>query len=191
MTDTDRFKIERGNSLFLLIDIQVQLFSVMDDKVRKTVENNTNLLIASMKVLNIPVVISEQYTKGLGVTVESIRCNLDDLYQPAEKVCFSCWDKQDIQERIRRFNARHIIIAGIETHVCVLQTTLDLLSSGYNVHVVSDAVCSRHKSDFKTGLRLLEQAGAVVTTTETVIFQLLKTAGTPEFKSISPLVRDR
>ena len=76
-------------------------------------------------------------------------------------------------------------------HVCVLQTTFDLLSQGYTVHVVSDAVCSRYKSDFKTGLRLLEQAGAVVTTTETVIFQLLKTAGTPQFKAISQLIRDR
>ncbi len=191
MTDIDRFKIDCGSSLFLLIDIQVQLFSVMDSEVQNMVEKNTNLLITSMKVLNIPIVVSEQYTKGLGVTLESIRRNLGDHYQPAEKVCFSCWDEQGIQERIVPFNAKTVIIAGIETHVCVLQTTFDLLSQGYNVHVVSDAVCSRHKSDFKMGLRLLGQAGAVVTTTETVIFQLLRTAGTPEFKSISPLVRDR
>ena len=191
MIDMDRFKIECGSSLFLLIDVQVQLFSVMDSEVRDAVEKNTNLLINSMKVLDIPIVVSEQYTKGLGVTIESIRQNLGDLYKPSEKVCFSCWDEQVIQERIRPFNARSIIIAGIETHVCVLQTTFDLLSHGYTVHVVSDAVCSRYKSDFKMGLRLLEQAGAVVTTTETVIFQLLKTAGTPQFKAISPLIRDR
>jgi nicotinamidase-related amidase len=191
MMDVRRFQLVPINSILLLVDTQAGLMAAMRQDVRENVEKNINLLVSSIELMNVPVLITEQYPKGLGLTIESIRQNLGDLYKPIEKMSFSCWDVPSFRKEIKRFNAKNVFIAGIEAHVCVLQTTIDLLSNGYNVHVVSDAVCSRFKLDWEMALSLLEQAGAVITTTEILVFQLLKRAGTAKFKSISPLFKNR
>jgi len=190
MPDIVKFQIKRDNSLLLLIDVQQGLMEVMKHDVRSEVERNVNLLVTSARVMNLPVVTTEQYPRGLGLTLESIRRNLDDLYRPVEKTTFSCCDEPAFQAAMRPFSGRSVLIAGAEAHICVLQTVVDLLANGYQVHLVADAVCSRHKFDWKTALKFCVQAGAVMTTTEIAIFQLIKEAGTPEFKALSPMIKN-
>lgn len=188
----NRFHInDRENLVCLLVDLQDGLIAAMQQDVRNKTEANINLIITSAKIMHIPIIITEQYPKGLGHTVKPVRENLGELYEPIEKMCFSCWDQPAFQEKVKLLTPKSVIITGIEAHICVLQTALDLLSHGYNVRVVSDAICSRYKSDWTAAVRLMEQAGAVITTTETLIFQLLKRAGTREFKLISPLFKQR
>lgn len=187
----DRFKLHRDRTICIIIDLQTQLMSAMEDRIRATIEKNNNLLIASLKILDIPSIVTEQYPRGLGPTCESVRQSLGDWYSPIEKVVFSCWQEPLFRERISPFQSDTVIITGIETHVCILQTALDLLKEGYHVHIPADATCSRYKPDWKSALGLLDSAGAVITSVETVIFQLLEKAGTPEFKAISPLIKDK
>lgn len=191
MKYNDRFKLQRDRTVCTIIDLQTQLLSAMEDRVRTTIEKNNNLLIASMKVFGIPVVVTEQYPRGLGQTCESVRQNLGDQYSPIEKVVFSCWREPLFREKVGPFQPETIIIAGIETHVCILQTALDLLEEGYHVHIPADATCSRYKQDWKRALDLLDSAGAVITSVEIIIFQLLERAGIPEFKVISPLIKEK
>jgi nicotinamidase-related amidase len=187
----EKFCIDPRDSLFLLIDFQTNLASAMQREVFEDVERNVGLLISACDVLNMPVLVTEQYKKGLGQTVERIRKKLGDRYKPFEKLEFSCWQNPDIREELKRFNKKYIIISGIEAHVCVLQSVLDLVAQGYYVHAVSDAACSRHKDDWRGGIAYMQSAGAVITTTEIVSFELLKRAGTPEFKALSPLFKNK
>jgi len=139
-------------------------------------------------MLTIPIVVTEQYPKGLGQTVEEIKSALP-VYQPVEKLAFNCCDEPAFLNEVKRLNRKTIILTGMEAHVCVLQTCIGLLHGGFNIHVVSDAVCSRTKGDWKTGIEFVRDAGAVITSTETVLFQLLKVAGTEEFKAISKRIK--
>lgn len=171
----------------IIIDAQNSMMKVMEPEVKQKTVNNIKLLIASAQKLNIPLIVTEQYPKGLGKTVIEIQQALEN-YQPIEKISFSCYGNEGFKSKLKQLNSvKGVILTGIETHVCVLQTALDLLAGGYKVYVVSDAACSRRKSDWETGLRLMEKAGAIITTTETLIFQLLIRADTEEFKSISKL----
>lgn len=187
----DRFRLHRDRTICIIIDLQTQLMSAMEEHVKTLIEKNNNLLISSFKTLDIPIIITEQYPRGLGITCESVRQSLDDRYNPIEKVVFSCWREPSFREKVKAFQPETVILTGIETHVCVLQTALDLLGEGYKVHIPADAVCSRFKSDWKSALDLLNSSGVVITSVETVVFQLLEKAGTPEFKAISPLIKER
>jgi len=187
----EKFKINTNNSVLLVIDAQKNLAKAMKKEVYETIEKNINLLISSCKTLQIPIIETEQYAKGLGQTVEAVRDNLGGYYKPIEKMSFSCWNEPSFQEIFKQVNKKHVVVAGIETHVCVLQTALDLVSNNYYVHVVSDAVCSRYKSDWKAALNYLNNCGSVITTTEIVVFQLLQKAGTAEFKAISTLFKNK
>jgi isochorismate hydrolase len=139
----------------------------------------------------VPVIVTEQYSKGLGNTVDPIKVVLKEHYKPIDKLSFSCWGDPTFQDAFKRLNKKYVMVAGIESHVCVLQSVIDLLAQGYYVHVVSDAVCSRYKTDWKKALKLMRDAGAVITTTEIAMFQLLQRAGIPEFKVISPLFKNK
>ena len=191
MADNERFRITREDSVYLLVDVQTQLFSVMGESDRRMVEKNSSILISGMNELSVPLVVTEQYTKGLGITIESLRTTLGETYRPVEKLAFSCWGEPVAREKLRQTGKKHVIISGIERHVCILQTVIDLLANGYNVSVVADAICSRYQSDREIALKMMEQMGAVVTTTEIVLFQMLGVAGSPEFKAISKLVKNR
>jgi len=180
-----KFKLEAANSVLLVIDLQEKLMKAMKDSER--VLNNTNLLLATAKQFGIPVIVTEQYPRGLGSTVSEIKDNLPE-HSYIEKVSFSsCIDS--FKNTIAALKRQTFIVVGTETHVCVFQTVRDLVEAGYDVQVVSDAVCSRFDLNYLNGLDLMKQAGAVVTNTETVVFDLLGCAGTPEFKAISPLVK--
>ena len=173
----------------LIIDVQDSLMRAMESKVREKVVNNIKLLIALSGRINFPLIYSEQYPKGLGRTIPELRGVLPENEQPVEKLFFSCCGEEAFNSRFRKLAVKTVILAGVETHICVLQTVLDLLSGGYTVHVASDAVCSRYRQDWEVGLRLMDKAGAVITTTETLVFELLAKAGTDDFKFMSNLLK--
>lgn len=183
----ERFILNKNDSVVIIIDIQERLAAVM--KERERVIANTLHLIEASRLLNIPVIITEQYPKGLGHTVKDIRDGLRDLYKPFEKITFSCCKDKNFIDSLNRIGRKKVILSGMETHVCVLQTCIDLLRHGYNAHIVKDAVCSRKEDNFITGIDFMRSAGAVITCTETVLFQLLERAGTEEFKAMSKRIK--
>lgn len=182
----EKFFLDKSDTALVIIDIQDRLAAVM--KVKDEVIKNCLHLIELSKMLNIPIIVTEQYPKGLGYTVAEIKEQLPS-YQPVEKLTFSCCEEPNFLNEIKKLNKRTIILTGMETHICVLQTCIGLLREGYHVHLVRDAVCSRSKENWKTGVEFMRDAGAVVTCTETVLFQLLKVAGTEEFKAISKRIK--
>ncbi len=186
MNNIDRYLISSEEAVLLIIDIQDRLAVVMEE--RGPVIKNTACLIELAGLYDIPVIITEQYPKGLGQTVKEIRDALPD-YCPVEKISFDCCGEDTFPGALGKEGKKKIVVAGMETHVCVLQTVLSLLKEGYAVHLVADAVCSRDRKNKKIALDLMANAGAVVTCTETVLFQVLKKAGTDEFRTISRMIR--
>jgi nicotinamidase-related amidase len=182
----EKFLLNKDDTALLIVDVQERLVSVMN--ARDIVTDNCLHLIELSKLLTIPVIVTEQYPKGLGQTVEKIR-NALPPYQRVEKLTFSCCDEPSFLDSIKRVNRKKLLLTGMETHICVLQTCIGLLQNGFNVHVVNDAVCSRKEDNRKTALEFMRDAGAVITCTETVLFQLLKIAGTEEFKAVSRRIK--
>jgi nicotinamidase-related amidase len=149
------------------------------------VAHASGVLIQAAREVGLPIVVTEQYPKGLGRTVDEVATHLPDEVQPVDKVCFSAAavDGFDLAGR------EQAIVCGVEAHVCVSHTALDLLAAGTEVHVVCDGVGSRAEANRELGLRKLERAGAVLTSVETVVFELVREAGTPEFKVLQGLVK--
>ncbi len=183
----DKFMLDRNQAVLVVIDVQDKLCRAMDEKVLERLTANVGILQEAARELGLPVVATEQYVKGLGETL----CVLKErLIEPAiEKMTFSCCGEEPFPERLRALGRRQVIVTGMETHVCVLQTVLQLLDAGFVVHVVRDAVMSRRKDNWFVGLEAMRDAGAVITSTEAALFQLLRVAGTEEFKKLSKLVR--
>lgn len=174
-----------STSRLLIVDVQEKLLKAI--KFRKQIISKCRLLQEAAEILSIPVSATEQYPKGLGRTESSLRESLTEI---PEKLRFSCASSLDwIADR--ESPRRQVVVAGIEAHVCVLQTAYDLLSQGFRVTIAADAVGSRKKFDWKMALRRLEGAGAVITSTEAVLFEWCETADRPEFKAISRLVTGR
>jgi nicotinamidase-related amidase len=155
---------------------------------RDRITNNIKKLILSFSILNLPIIITEQYPKGLGHLIPLLRETIGK-YGPIEKITFSCFGEDSFVDELKRLKAKSLIITGMETHICILQTALDALQQGYKVHLPEDAVCSQRKSDWQVGIEKMQRAGVIITSTETVIFELLERAGTPEFKAISKIIK--
>jgi nicotinamidase-related amidase len=170
----------------LLIDIQERLFPVMNGS--KNLLARARILLKGLKILNIPVLLSEQYPKGLGPTVPEL-LDLIEGVRPVEKISFSCCGEPGIREQLSSLDKKWIIICGIEAHVCVLQTVTDLIEMGLVPVVVADCIGSRNPDDKKVALKRMSDEGAVITTSESILFELTQTAGTPLFKQISRLVK--
>ena len=181
----NKFTLLKEESLLLIIDIQERLVPAM--KYGKQVIKNTNVLISAANEMNMPIVVTEQYPKGLGPTVPEINELLGDALKFEKTLFTACTD--EVVESIEANGKKKIIITGMETHVCVFQTARDLINLGYEVFIVSDAVSSRYKENYRNGLELMRDMGAVVTNTETVLFDLMKKAGTSEFKKLSKLIK--
>lgn len=183
----DKFILNRDNAVLVVIDVQEKLCRAMDEKVLERLVANTSILQEAAQELGIPVIATEQYVKGLGETLPPLKARLSD---PAiEKMTFSCCGESPFPDRLKALGRKQVIVTGMETHVCVLQTVLELLDAGYAVHVVRDAVMSRRKDNWFIGIEIAHDAGAVITSTEAALFQLLKIAGTDEFKKLSKLVK--
>ncbi len=182
----EKYFLNKDDTVIVIVDIQERLAAVMSE--RKKVVDNCLHLIEAAKLLRLPVILNEQYPKGLGHTVGEIINALPDI-DPIEKIAFSCCGQAAFFDRLSALGRKKIVLCGMETHVCVLQSCLDLIKAGYAVHVVSDAVCSRTKANFKTAIEFMRDAGSVITCTETVLFQLLERADTGEFRIISKLIK--
>ncbi len=187
-TVRERFFLSASESLLVVIDVQERLCQAMDAQVLQQLSANTGVLLEAAGELQIPVAVTEQYVKGLGPTIPVLSEKLGAVPRH-EKMAFSCCGCNEFVEQVRASGRRQIVITGMETHVCVLQTVLELLDAGYHVQVVRDAVMSRAKQNWNTALEEMRQAGAVITCTESVLFQWLRVAGTESFKKLSKLVK--
>jgi len=174
--------------VIVVTDVQERLFGAMDAERRDEMVRNLKILLATARRLGAPIIVTEQYPKGLGRTLPELRVLLDDA-APLEKTVFSACGAAGFASRLRELDAGPVILTGIEAHVCVLLTALDLLAGGTSVAIVADAVCSRRVANMDLGLAQARQAGAIVTSTETVVFQLLGSADTEAFREISKLLR--
>lgn len=174
--------LNKERSGFLLVDVQEKLtpYVLNSDALIERCEWLSRLA----KELSVPLVVSEQYPRGLGHTVEPLR-KITPNEKYIDKVHFSCYRDPSFVNHWQTLERQQVVIAGIETHVCVLQTAIDMVSSGLDVFVVVDAVSSRYEIDHKYGLKRMKQAGINLVTSEMVFFEWLKQAGTPEFKALS------
>ncbi len=170
----------------LIIDIQEKILAVMQNP--EMVISNTIKLIKGFKVLRLPIFFTEQYPKGLGSTAKQIANELEG-FNPIQKMSFSCFGADDLFKRLSDNNISQVVVAGIESHVCVQQTVLDLLANNIQINVAADAVNSRKEIDYKTAIERMRNNGAEITTTEAILFELLNVCGTDEFKSISKIVK--
>jgi nicotinamidase-related amidase len=184
---TPRPKLDRKNAVVLVVDIQERLLPAMRADELERVFKYTKAMIGAARELDIPVLATEQYPKGLGPTAPEIRALLPDA--PLVKTHFSCGADPGFREALAATGRKQVIIVGMETHVCVFQTARDLAEAGYEVHVCADAVTSRFAEHRRVGLELIQASGALITTAESAIFDLLHQAGTAEFKKVSQLVR--
>jgi len=174
-------------ALLLIIDVQGRLAQGVFHSA--DLEKNISKLVRSCSVLDVPVLVTEQYPKGLGHTLDSLRELLGGNV-PVEKLSFSCCGNGDFMKQLRSFNRNDILVVGIETHVCVYQTAVDLVEFGYNVHLVTDAVSSRTEENKMLGIRCIEKAGAALTSTEMAVFELLRVAEGERFKAISKIIKE-
>ena len=175
-------RIERAQTAALIVDYQEKLVPVMSEK--ETLIHNSEILIKGLKVLDIPMYITQQYTKGLGTSIKEITDAVeDDAY--TDKLSFTAYDC--IQDKIS--SKKFIVVCGIEAHICVLQTVIDLKAAGFVPVLVADCISSRKESDKHVALERARQEGAIVTTYESLLFELLKEAGTETSKQIQRLIR--
>ncbi len=175
------------DTVLLIIDVQGKLASLVDESER--VEKNIRKLIRACRILDVPVLYTEQYPKGLGHTVDGIRELLVDE-TAHEKITFSCCGSPDFMEHLRSLKRNDVMVAGIETHVCVYQTAIDLIEYGYTVHLITDAVSSRAPENREIGVHCIEKAGAWLKSTEMAIFELLRVAEGEKFKMISAIIKE-
>lgn len=187
MSILEKFFLDKEQAVLVVIDVQERLCAAMDQSVLDKLTANTIILQEAAQELGIPMLATEQYVKGLGPTISCLAEKLPTT--ASEKMTFSCCGDDIFMERLKGLGRRQVIITGMETHVCVLQTILQLLEAGFTVHVVKDAVMSRKKENWQMALEYARQAGAVITSTEAAVFQLLRIAGTDAFKKLSKLLR--
>ena len=178
--------LEKENTGLLIIDVQEKLMPVIEQ--RQRINENIRKLLLLTKLFRLPVILTEQYPKWLGSTLSEIKESLID-YNPISKMHFNCCDVEAFNQQLNSEDLKNIIVAGVESHICVFQTCLSLVNKGYQVHVPRDAVGSRTDENFRVGLELSNKAGAFITSTESVIYQILKKAGTKEFKQMLKAVK--
>ena len=170
----------------LIVDIQKRIISVINEY--ETVIDNTIKLIKGFKALRIPIYYTEQYPKGLGPTVESIQNELDED-EAIQKLSFSCSGAGDFFNELKKNEISQVVVCGVESHVCVQQTVLDLIANDFQVNLAADAVSSRRVKDYEISLSRMRQHGADITTAEAILFELLNVCGTDVFKQISKIVK--
>jgi nicotinamidase-related amidase len=182
-------RLNRSEALLVVIDVQERLMPVIHEAAE--LERNVERLVRGCHVFDVPTVLTEQYVKGLGPTTPRIRQALEESggYTPVEKSCFSAHGSGEFQVALRGLRRRQILVAGVEAHVCVYQTVIDLLAQGDEVTVIADAVSSRVPYNKEMALRRMQSEGAKLSTTEMALFEMLGAAGSEEFRAISRLVK--
>lgn len=178
--------LRKDSTALLIIDIQEKILSAMHNA--DMVVNSTLKLIKGFKILNLPIFYTEQYPKGLGPTSAVLLEELHGL-SSIQKLTFSCFGADNLFSRLIDNKISQVVVAGIESHVCVQQTALDLIANGFQVNIPADAVTSRRELDYDISLRRLARHKAEITTSESVLFELLNVCGTDEFKEISRIIK--
>jgi len=174
-------------SRLILIDMQVRLASAMDVDAMQTISKNCSILLQSAKLLEVPALYTEQYPKGLGTTLSALEPHLTDIPK-VEKTTFSCSDEPKFNRHLTS-DRPQLILAGMEAHICILQTALSLIATHHQVFIVEDAIISRNPANKANAIHRLREAGCIITNTESVIFEWLKIAEGEAFKVISRLIR--
>lgn len=177
---------ERSDSCLVIVDMQEPFLQSMFD--RTMVEQGVQKLVSAANILGIPTLATVQNKKRMGDTVSSILEHIPSV-EAVEKMSFSCCGDDVFKRQLESLGKRTVILCGVETHICVNQTALDLLGDGYKVHVPADAVNSRTQGNWRVGLDKMSGAGVIITSVETVIFELLGSAGTDEFRQILKIVK--
>ena len=180
------FLLRKEDCLLVVVDIQTKLWEVMFEK--EKILSNVLKLIKAFQILQIPIIYTEQYPQGMGKTKEEISELLSGI-KPLEKLAFSCMGKDEFRNQIRSFNKKQIVVSGIEAHICVLQTVLDLLRQDYMVYVPFDAISSRREGNYKNALERMGKEGAIIGSVESAIFECLEVAGTQAFKEILKIIK--
>lgn len=175
-------------SLLVVIDVQERLGAAMPPGVRKRVIEQISVLLTAANNLDVPVMVTEQYPKGLGLTEPALKSQLDADVKPIEKTCFSCAKSPEFMAMVEKAQRKQVILTGMETHICVLQTAMDLQAAGYQVFVIEDAVSSRAKGNQYNALYRMRQAGVIVSNVESVLFEWLGDASHQSFKTIAKLI---
>ena len=178
--------LQREKTALLVIDIQERILPVIHEHER--VVENALKLINGFKIMDVPIYFTEQYPKGLGPTEPRIKSALEER-GAIHKMSFSCFGAGNLFEELKSKNIQQVVVCGIESHVCVMQTTLDLLANDFQVQVAADAVSSRRKFDYEIALERMRSNGAEISLTESILFEMLNVCGTDEFKAISKLVK--
>lgn len=180
--------IDASDAVLVVVDVQDRLAASMSrrDDVVRTIER----VVRVADVLELPVVFTEQYPRGLGATVEALRAVLDGAVGPVEKLTFDCCEEPAFLDALATIGRRQVVLAGMETHICVAQTALHLLAEGYRVQVMADAVCSANGLDHDIALARLRSAGVEVTTSQAVIYEATGAAGTERFRRVLDLVKE-
>ncbi|MBP1710054.1 MAG: hydrolase, isochorismatase family [Deltaproteobacteria bacterium] len=178
--------LSRTAAILVMIDFQGNLARAMFDK-ENLFANNVKL-IRGFRALDLPIMITEQTPEKLGPTIQQLSGELGGL-KPFAKETFSCWADPSFRDQLESLTRRHVILTGIECHICVYQTALDLIQNGYSVHLVADAVSSRTPENREVGIQAIKSAGAHITSTEMVLFELLRTAADPKAREIFKIVK--
>ncbi|MDD5728738.1 MAG: isochorismatase family protein [Victivallales bacterium] len=179
--------INTQNTLLLMIDMQEKLLKAMSDAAACI--GNNELLLKTAAILDLDLLLTEQYPAGLGNTVDELKCLLPEAAAIIEKTSFSCCGESNFRTVLKSKSRKNIAVCGIEAHVCVQQTVLDLLNMGYNVIIPADALCSRSSRDYELALAAMRHAGAFVTSAEALVFMLLRDARHPNFREIAKLIK--
>ncbi|MDJ0829300.1 MAG: isochorismatase family protein [Desulfobacterales bacterium] len=178
--------LNRKDCVLLLVDIQKVLFDFCVDK--ENVQKHAAALIDICQLLSVPIIFTEQNAEKLGPFVPDLLKHANGA-QVLNKMEFSCFQNATIAQAVAAFKRRTILLAGLETHICIFHTGVDAIRDGYRLHVASDAVTSRNHSNRAVGLNRLQRAGAVISSTEMIIYELLNRAGTPEFRKALPVLK--
>lgn len=180
--------LSRDGAALVLVDVQERLFAEVVR--REPVSANLRKLAESARILGLPVVVTEHAVKAFGPTIEPLRQVLE-RYEPFHKLVFSCFGSDEFRAKLASLGRPQILIAGLETHICVCQTALDALAAGYRVHVARDASSARSEESHAVGVEKMSGAGVIPASTETAIFELLGRAGTDEFRRVLPLIKGK
>lgn len=188
MEDLSRFIPEAREVVLVVIDIQERLLAAMPEDVRQKILRSAGILVKAAREFDYPIILLEQYPQGLRHTVPEIKGLIPEIV-PIEKVAFNCCDVPDFTDTLERLGRRDVILCGMESHICILQTSFGLMEMGKRVFVSADAVCSRAKLNWTLSLEVMRQTGVVVGSTEMFLFMLNNTAGTEDFTKLSRMVK--
>lgn len=179
-------RLNKENTIGLVIDMQEKLLPVVNN--HEAITESCLKVVHGLRILNVPIVVTQQYTKGLGNTIPKINDAIGN-FSYIEKLTFSCYREPSFIKVMNRTGKRNVVIMGVESHICVLQTALDLLYNNFNPVIVTDGIGSRYDSDKEIALWRMRDVGCIMTTTESILFELTRSADTPEFKEISKLLK--